>query len=66
MRGSTGKNNGVVLPDDAARTAKSIGERRIVLAAYRLSDVLKQAFEERAGSCGNVMTMFDIACVPAA
>jgi hypothetical protein len=45
LRGSRDKNNGVVLPADYASVAKPIGERRIVLAGYRLADVLKDVFE---------------------
>ena len=45
LQGSTDKNNGVVLPADYVGTAKPIGERRIVLAGYRLADGLKQLFE---------------------
>jgi hypothetical protein len=45
LQGSTDKRNGTVLPADYAGTAKPIGERRLVLAGYRLADVLKQLFE---------------------
>src|SRR5262249_50071294 len=45
LQGSTEKRNGTVLPADYAGTAKPLGERRLVLAGYRLADVLKQLFE---------------------
>ena len=44
LQGSTDRDNGVVLPTDYASTVKPLAERRIVLAGYRLADVLKQAF----------------------
>jgi hypothetical protein len=45
LRGSADKAHGIVLPADYPRTVKPIAERRIVLAGYRLADVLKQLFE---------------------
>jgi hypothetical protein len=44
LQGSADETNGVVLPADYASTTKPIAERRMVLAGYRLADVLKQAF----------------------
>jgi hypothetical protein len=41
---SGSKTDGKVLPDDYADTAKSIAERRMMLAGYRLADYLKAAF----------------------
>ena len=43
--GSTDKENGAVLPADYAQTVKPIGERRMILAGYRVADVLRQLFE---------------------
>jgi hypothetical protein len=45
LPGSTDEKNGAVLPTDYAQTVKPIGERRIVLAGYRVADVLRQLFE---------------------
>jgi hypothetical protein len=45
LKGGTDKNQGEVLPTDYIPTVKPIAERRIVLAGYRLADVLKQLFE---------------------
>jgi hypothetical protein len=45
LRGSADKTQGPVLPADYPRTVKPIAERRMVLAGYRLADVLKQLFE---------------------
>jgi hypothetical protein len=42
LQGSTDKDHGVVLPADYANTVKPLAERRIVLAGYRLADVLTQ------------------------
>jgi hypothetical protein len=38
------KTDGKVLPDDYADTVKTIAQRRLVLAGYRLADYLKAAF----------------------
>ena len=45
LPGSADSNNGVVLPADYAPTVKPMGERRIILAGYRVADVLRQLFE---------------------
>src|SRR6266581_2324792 len=42
LHGSTDKNQGEVFPADYLATVKPLAERRIVLAGYRLADVLKQ------------------------
>ena len=42
LRGSTDKQNGEVFPTDYIATVKPLAERRIVLAGYRLADVLTQ------------------------
>ena len=42
LRGSTDKDQGEVLPADYIPTVKPLAERRIVLAGYRLADVLTQ------------------------
>jgi S1/P1 Nuclease len=43
LQGGT-KTDGKVLPDGYADTAKTIAQRRLVLAGYRLADYLKAAF----------------------
>jgi hypothetical protein len=45
LQGSTDENNGAVLPADYAQAMKPLGERRVTLAGYRLSDMLRQLFE---------------------
>jgi S1/P1 Nuclease len=45
LPGSPNNENGAVLPADYAQTVKPIGERRMILAGYRLADVLRQLFE---------------------
>ena len=45
LQGSADEANGAVLPADYAQTMKPLGERRITLAGYRLSDMLRQLFE---------------------
>lgn len=45
LKGSTDKDQGEVLPADYIPTVKPLAERRIVLAGYRLADVLQQVFE---------------------
>ena len=42
LQGSTDENNGVALPADYASTTKPLAERRMVLAGYRLADVLTE------------------------
>ena len=42
FRGSRDKENGEVLPADYIATVKPLAERRMVLAGYRLADVLTQ------------------------
>jgi len=42
LRGSKDQQNGDVLPADYIATVKPLAERRIVLAGYRLADVLTQ------------------------
>jgi hypothetical protein len=42
LRGSKDQQNGEVLPTDYITTVKPLAERRIVLAGYRLADVLTQ------------------------
>lgn len=44
LQGSKDKTAGVPLPDGYAATAKAAAERRMVLAGYRLSDVLAALF----------------------
>jgi hypothetical protein len=45
LPGSPDADNGAVLPADYAQTVKPMGERRMILAGYRLVDVLRQCFE---------------------
>jgi hypothetical protein len=42
LRGSRDQQNGEVFPADYIATVKPLAERRIVLAGYRLADVLTQ------------------------
>jgi S1/P1 nuclease/metal binding Ada-like protein len=42
LRGSRDQHNGEVFPTDYIETVKPLAERRIVLAGYRLADVLTQ------------------------
>src|SRR5262249_12890343 len=42
LQGSKDQQNGEALPTDYITTAKPLAERRIVLAGYRLADVLTQ------------------------
>jgi hypothetical protein len=42
LRGSRDQHNGEVFPADYITTVKPLAERRIVLAGYRLADVLTQ------------------------
>jgi hypothetical protein len=44
LKGSTDKDQGEVLPADYLPTVKPLAERRMVLAGYRLADVLRQLF----------------------
>jgi hypothetical protein len=41
IQGSGDKEDGDVLPDDYPSTCKSVAERQVVLAGYRLADLLK-------------------------
>jgi S1/P1 nuclease len=51
LRGSKDQQNGEVLPADYIATVKPLAERRMVLAGYRLADVLRQsASHERAAA----------------
>jgi hypothetical protein len=51
LRGSRDQQNGEVFPADYVATVKPLAERRIVLAGYRLADVLKQiASQETAAA----------------
>jgi hypothetical protein len=42
LRGSRDRENGEVLPADYSATVKPLAERRMVLAGYRLADVLTE------------------------
>ena len=42
LRGTRDHQNGEVLPADYITTVKPLAERRIVLAGYRLADILKE------------------------
>ncbi|URD53539.1 S1/P1 nuclease [Chroococcidiopsis sp. CCNUC1] len=44
LAGSPDEENAPVLPSDYASSAQAVGERRAVLAGYRLSDLLQQVF----------------------
>ncbi len=44
MTGSPNKETAVVLPEDYVKTAKATGERQIVLAGYRMADVMEKSF----------------------
>ncbi|MBD2505149.1 S1/P1 nuclease [Anabaena azotica] len=44
LSGSSDKNDGKVLPENYAATAKPIAERQMSLAGYRLADVFNQLF----------------------
>jgi hypothetical protein len=46
LRGSTEQHHGEVLPADYIPTVKPLAARRIVLAGYRLADVLQQLFAQ--------------------
>src|SRR5262249_49684132 len=46
LRGSTDQHNGEVLPADYIPTVKPLAAQRIVLAGYRLADVLQQQFAQ--------------------
>jgi hypothetical protein len=43
LKGGTDRSDGPVLPGGYTREAKAIAERRVVLAGYRLAEVLKAA-----------------------
>lgn len=47
LSGSSNKNDGKVLPENYAATAKPIAQRRMSLAGYRLADVLNQLFGQQ-------------------
>jgi hypothetical protein len=44
LKGSSDKNDGVVLPSDYTDKAKAVAERQIVLSGYRLSDAMVEVF----------------------
>lgn len=44
LMGSKDKAKGTVLPSDYASSAKSVGERQLVLAGYRMADFIKTLF----------------------
>jgi hypothetical protein len=44
LKGSRDRNNGKVLPDDYVSTITPQAERRLVMAGYRLSDLLSRLF----------------------
>ena len=44
LKGSQDKTNGTVLPSDYATSAKTVAERQIVLAGYRMADVMRKLF----------------------
>jgi hypothetical protein len=46
LRGSNDQQNGEVFPTDYIATVKPLAERRIVLAGYRLADVLRELSEQ--------------------
>ena len=50
LQGRTEKDDGIVLPADYSPLTTSIAERRIVLAGYRLADVLKQTASQETAA----------------
>jgi S1/P1 Nuclease len=44
LNGSTDERNGVVLPSDYLSLAQTVAQKRIVLAGYRLADLLAQIY----------------------
>jgi len=44
LKGSTDKNDGVVLPSDYTDKAKAVAERQIIISGYRLSDAMAEVF----------------------
>jgi hypothetical protein len=52
LSGSNDKNDGKLLPQNYALTAKPIAERRMSLAGYRLADVLAEVVRNSLGSVG--------------
>lgn len=44
LKGSKDKTNGTDLPSDYASSAKSVGERQLILAGYRMADFMKSLF----------------------
>jgi len=58
LRGSTDKDQGEVFPGDYIAVVNPLAERRIVLAGYRLADVLKQRFAGKFHSPDNSLLSF--------
>jgi hypothetical protein len=50
LQGSRDQDNGAVLPADYIATVKPLAERRMVLAGYRLADVLTQIARHETGT----------------
>jgi hypothetical protein len=46
LKGSADRQHGIVLPSDYLDKAKPVAERRLVLASYRLADVLRGLLQE--------------------
>ncbi|HEV2293655.1 MAG TPA: S1/P1 nuclease, partial [Tepidisphaeraceae bacterium] len=46
LKGSNDRNDGPVLPTGYTDVAKAVAERRVVLAGYRLNDVLHEIYGE--------------------
>jgi hypothetical protein len=44
LKGSTDQHNGKILPEDYISDATPIAEQRVVLAGYRLADILSELF----------------------
>jgi hypothetical protein len=49
LAGGTAEFSAVPLPDDYAKEAKAVAERRGVLAGYRIAGVLKDALGQKPG-----------------
>ena len=45
MTGSPSEDSAPVLPDGYVKTAKATGQRQIVLAGYRMADVMKKSLD---------------------
>lgn len=45
LEGGADRTDGLVLPDSYAKEAKSVAERQVVLAGYRIRDTLATAFK---------------------